>query len=371
MIVKKKISIWALTVALSTLGGILHAQSVSFSQFYASRMYLNPAFTGIEQGTSANVAYREQWGKVPGRLRTVFAAVDMGCGYDGLGVSFFSNSEGEGFLNTTEVSAYYGRTVPMKISGRRRRLSGGRANFNLHLGARVGWANKRVDWPRLIFSDQLHPVLGVVAAQSPGAVPILQSHSYFDHAFGIAVRFDVAGKFRKKEEQKIRGQFGFAVSNPFQPNESLQQLTTLLPRKYTVHGGLMVPVLGGSRSGTPLKLVPNFKFDFQGGINSLTYGMYATYDRFFLGAFYQNTYLTFDPANTNAVIFTAGVRIEDDASYYCDLAYSYDANPTGLSMRSAGVHEFTLRANFKDACLLKKIGTKRRAKNVLNCRRFF
>ncbi len=371
MFLKEKIKKWAWVVVCTALSGALQAQSASFSQFYASRMYLNPAFTGIEQGTSVNVAYREQWGRVPGRLRTVFAAVDMGCGYDGLGVSFFSNSEGEGFLNTTEVSAYYGRTIPMKLSGRRTRLSGSRANVNLHLGARVGWANKRVDWPRLLFSDQLHPVLGVVAAQSPGAVPIQQSHSYFDNAFGIAVRFDVGGKFRKKAEQKIRGQFGCSISSPFQPNESLQQLATFLPRKYTVHGGLMIPVLGGARSGTPLTLVPNFKFDFQGGINQLTYGMYATYDRFFMGAFYQNTYLTFDPANTNAVIFTAGVRLEDDATYYCDLAYSYDANPTGLSMRSAGVHEFTLRANFKNACLLKQVGAKRRVKNVLNCRRFF
>ena len=39
----------------------LSAQDPSFSQFYANRIYLNPAFAGIEGGISATAVARAQW----------------------------------------------------------------------------------------------------------------------------------------------------------------------------------------------------------------------------------------------------------------------------------------------------------------------
>ena len=37
------------------------AQDPFISQFFANRMYLNPAFTGIEDGLQANITARNQW----------------------------------------------------------------------------------------------------------------------------------------------------------------------------------------------------------------------------------------------------------------------------------------------------------------------
>ncbi|MCB0634515.1 MAG: type IX secretion system membrane protein PorP/SprF, partial [Lewinella sp.] len=39
----------------------LKAQDPSFSQFYANRVYLNPAFVGLESGITLSATSRMQW----------------------------------------------------------------------------------------------------------------------------------------------------------------------------------------------------------------------------------------------------------------------------------------------------------------------
>jgi type IX secretion system PorP/SprF family membrane protein len=335
---------------LVCLSANITAQSASFSQFLTTRMYLNPALTGLEPGVAGTVAYREQWTNVPGGLRTVFAGFDARCGqsFDGVGVTFLSNTEGEGFLKTTEINAQYARIIPLTGYSNKR----GKVLFDLHLGVRVGWGNKRIDWPRLVFSDQLHPVLGQILPQSPGAVPILQSKSYFNNGLGACVRFSTGVKRSKKV--KLTGQVGLAVSNLFRTNESLQQLGTLLPTKYTVHADVDIPVMPKIGRIKAMSLAPSIKFDFQGGINSLAYGMFATYDNLYVGAFYQNTYLTYDLNNTSAFIFMGGMKFQIGQNEW-KIGYSYDTNPSGLGLRSFGVHELTLRYSNASTCLFKKI----------------
>ena len=49
---------------------LLQAQDPSFSQFYANRIYLNPAFTGLESGLTVGAVSRMQWLTVDGGFRT-------------------------------------------------------------------------------------------------------------------------------------------------------------------------------------------------------------------------------------------------------------------------------------------------------------
>ena len=52
-------------------------QDPSFSQFYANRIYLNPAFTGIENGISFAGTSRNQWSKVDQGFKTYIASVEF------------------------------------------------------------------------------------------------------------------------------------------------------------------------------------------------------------------------------------------------------------------------------------------------------
>ncbi|MFT5382964.1 MAG: type IX secretion system PorP/SprF family membrane protein, partial [Saprospiraceae bacterium] len=88
---------------------LCQAQDPSFSQFYASRIYLNPAFTGIENGVSFSGTSRNQWGKVDRGFRTYIASVEIQEPFlrSGFGLSLYHDTEGLMQLNTNQVSLSY------------------------------------------------------------------------------------------------------------------------------------------------------------------------------------------------------------------------------------------------------------------------
>ena len=53
------------------------AQDPAFSQFYANKLYLNPAFAGSQEGLTLSTAYRNQWSYVPGGFNTYAVSADI------------------------------------------------------------------------------------------------------------------------------------------------------------------------------------------------------------------------------------------------------------------------------------------------------
>ena len=79
------------------------AQDPPVSQFFLNKLYLNPAYAGINRDANVWITNRSQWTYVPGQFRTTFATADVGCpdmnlGY---GIILYDNVEGEGFLRST------------------------------------------------------------------------------------------------------------------------------------------------------------------------------------------------------------------------------------------------------------------------------
>ena len=100
------------TTALFLLGlwGAVYAQDPSFSQFYANKLYLNPAFAGSQPGLSVSMAYRSQWSYVPGGFKTYNIGVDI---QEPLLSSTFGfialqDQEGAGALKTLHTGFIYG-----------------------------------------------------------------------------------------------------------------------------------------------------------------------------------------------------------------------------------------------------------------------
>ena len=59
----KSIALTLMLIAFRVMQG--SGQDPHFSQFYANRVYLNPAYTGIEAGWTMNINYRNQWFGLP------------------------------------------------------------------------------------------------------------------------------------------------------------------------------------------------------------------------------------------------------------------------------------------------------------------
>lgn len=326
---------------LTLIAGLLYfsasAQDPVFSQFYANKVYLNPAFAGSQQGLTLSTSYRNQWSYVPGGFTTYSIAADIQEPYlsSTFGFLAYKDTEGEGFLSTTSAGFVYGYIA---------RLS---KTFNIHMAVKTSYVQKAIDWSKLTFTDQLHPVLGVI--RPTNAVPILETKSYVDFDAGAVARFELPMKIRGFEGY---GNFGVAVHHLTQPDESIQEIETLLPRRFTIHGGLMLPVISFDYAEKRvIYFSPNAKFDYQGDIRVLSYGMYVISNPLYMGVFYaeKNGFLSFQ--NTNALIFTAGFegRLNDDTRY--TFGYSYDLNTTGLGTRSQGTHEIALMINFETASI--------------------
>lgn len=331
-----------LTYTLIFLSSIVLAQDAAFSQFYANKTYLNPGFVGSQSGLTMSTAYRTQWNYVPGGFTTYSFAADIQEPFlnSAFGLIATKDTEGEGALTTTSFGLIYGYIVRL---GRK---------SNIHFGMQTNFYQKSVDWTKFTFSDQLHPVLGVIYPTT--ATPILDTKSYADFDFGMVWRSE--GRFRRT---KTHNNIGFAVHHLTEPNESLQghfDPDAVLPRRYTFHAGTMFEIVKfNSAEKRVLYLSPNFKFDWQKDIKVTTWGVYAITSPLYAGLFFQNKTGLIDfnnpLQNTNSIIMTAGFegRINDDTKY--TFGYSYDLNTTGLGPRTNGVHEVTMMVNFEKASM--------------------
>ena len=356
-----------LLVALAITQGAI-GQDAAFSQFYANKLYLNPAFAGSQQGLTMSTAYRNQWSYVPGGFTTYSFSADVQEPFlnSAFGMMASQDTEGEGRLTTTSLGLIYGYIVRLNKKS------------NLHFALKTNFHQKSVDWSKFTFTDQLHPVLGVV--RPTNAIPILETTNYADFDFGMVLRAE-----GKMFGSKTHNNIGFAVHHLNEPNESIQQIgapDSKLPRRYTLHAGTMFEVVSfryGQRR--VIYLSPNFKFDYQGDIKIVTYGLYSISHPLYIGIFYQNKNGIIDFQNTNSLILTGGFegRLNDDVRY--TMGYSYDLNTTGLGPRSNGVHEMTLMLNFETASIFGapnngrsgkrwRGSNSRRGKKAMECYKF-
>lgn len=340
-----------------------NAQDPGFSQFYANKLYLNPAFAGSQEGLTLSAAYRNQWSYVPGGFTTYAVSADIQEPFINSSFGFLASKdvEGEGLLTTTNIGLIYGYIIKINKKA------------NIHAAIKGSFAQKTVDWSRFTFTDQLDPVLGIVRPTT--AAPIIDNKRYGDVDAGVVARFQTE-IFGRDAHNNI----GFAVHHVFRPDESIQEVESLLPRRFTFHAGTMIEVVSFNYSQKRVVyLSPNFKFDYQNNIKVVSYGMYAISQPMYIGLFYQNKNGLIDFNNTNALIFTAGFEgeLNDDTRFA--MGYSYDLSTTGLGVRTYGTHELTLMMNFGTASMFglpkrgkagRGIFKKRRGRSREGCYQF-
>jgi len=353
---------------------ICQAQDPSFSQFYASRIYLNPAFTGIENGISFAGTSRMQWVNVDQGFRTYLATVELQEPYlrSGFGLSLYHDTQGLMQLNTNGVSLSYAYHIPIE-------------KHNIHIGFQGHWVQKSLDWNKITFSDQLDPVFGDVNPTT--AIPLLDKISYTDFDFGILWRFEKDMRVGKLLARDTRTSIGISIHHlPYlfiknSGNESFQNLDTQTSPRLTLHAGSVIPLVFFNGRKNKVSISPNIKIDLQGDrfiaprqhLQVITYGLYLLYDGIYVGAFYQNKHPLPQFKDTNAFIFAVGAYLnnhkQDNRNFFIGL--SYDANTTGVGPRGGGVYEISFRWLLKGAGKVKGKSRRGRSKSILDCTNFF
>lgn len=299
------------------------AQDPQYSQFYANLVMLNPAFTGSSAGYRLALNYRAQWVGVPGYYKQMAATYDqpmyIGKTTQGIGLTFMSDVAGEGNLARRNILLNYAYELPL---GDER--DGG---HTLRFGLSGGIQQASVDFYKLRFPDQINPRDGFVnntlepfgsALQSPIRPDFNAGIAYFNKYAFLAATVDHIAEPQQR--------FYDNIALPENQNAKL-------PRKYTVTGGMRIP-LGDFRNPNTLSITPAFLVKMQGQFFQFDAGTYLNIDPMVFGIWYRHQ---------DAVIGLIGFRKEFGDGGTINFGYSYDYTISTLTQGvSSGSHELGL-----------------------------
>ncbi|MBL4668588.1 MAG: type IX secretion system membrane protein PorP/SprF [Flavobacteriales bacterium] len=282
----------------------LFAQDPEFTQFYANPLYLNPAFAGTAHCPRVSLNYRNQWPGISGSFVTTSASYDQHVDAlsGGVGLLVWNDQAGEGTLSTTNVSGIYSYQIPVT------------RRFSIKAGIQATWAQRKLDWSKLTFGDQIHDRRGFIFTTQE--VQRDEPANYVDFSAGVL-------GFSEKYF------VGFAVNHLTEPDESVIQGASPLPRKFTFHAGAVLPV---ESKGEPASLSPNVLVQFQQNFLQINYGMYFSKGPIIGGLWYRNS-----DSFIALIGFQTGIL---------KFGYSYDITVSKLTNTTAGSHEFSTGLNF-------------------------
>ena len=348
----------------------LYGQDPVFSQFYATRTYLNPAYAGFDPGGNFNLNYRDQWFGLPDgsggpfspSYRTFNANLEwqFPCFLQldelnlGMALNLFRDDAGDAPLSTSGLGLAFSYEYNLlQGNGKLKRL-------DVRIGAQLSYMRKTLDSDYLVYSYQLDPVVGLLG--DPSGMKF-QSDIYSNTNVGAMIR----GQWGKKSTATYFT-IGVTLSNVNEPNVSLQEAASdlRLPRRLTVHLGTThrIPIYIGTRN--PWYLSPQFRWDTQlgGKLNVQTLGLFALQRSFYLGTFLQYNFPN-DPVtntgiigpwrsrNTTSLILNVGFDLRSTWDNYrrgnrndkgIILGLSYDINFGGLELSDTyGVVELNLQ----------------------------
>lgn len=167
---------------LFTCTGV-YGQDHLYSQFFNSPVYLNPALNGQFEGDfRMNLIYRNQYTTSGNNSGYLTASIDYNIPRFGGGVGLLvsHSSEGNAFLNSNSAAAIYSYSV-------------GSDQYVLSFGLQAGVANRSINYGKLVFDDQIDPVLGVLPGVGSSADALqFNSKYYFDAGAGVNL---VVGNF--------------------------------------------------------------------------------------------------------------------------------------------------------------------------------
>jgi type IX secretion system PorP/SprF family membrane protein len=305
-------------ILLSSLPGF--AQDHLYSQFFNSPIYLNPALTGqFKADLRVNLIYRNQWSYVPGTFSYVSASIDYNVPRfgGGIGLLFTRSSEGTAYLDKTNISGVYSYSV-------------GSEDFVLSFGLQAGVTNRKIDYSKLIFGDQIDPSLGIISGSSAAGDMPFNNKFYFDSGVGTNL---AVGEFN----------IGAAMQHINQPNESFTGTPAKLPMRTNAHISYRWDLNPFEERDEDEKsyVIPSVVFYKQSNAESYSIGLQYKRRSINVGLWYRSGNNTGPSAMVVSLIFD--LFINRDGGEKLRFGISHDAQTSGLTYgNSAGSTEGSL-----------------------------
>lgn len=275
--------------------------------FYASPLTLNPALTGVNEGTyRVGGIYRNQWRSISTPFNTYSASFDMKILQEklkndifGVGALFVGDKSGDArlTLNSIIVSAAYHKGLDKQ-----------HRHF-LGLGVQFAYTQRSLKTNELSFPNQFDA--------STGSFDLLNMENFSKPNISF---FDMhAGLLHQSTFNDIVGMMtGFSIYHLVQPRESFLGQKVILANRFSVTEGLRIKALDR------FYVLPNFIFQYQNKAKEINFGSAFEYHIptkntelvTSIGAWYRVG---------DAAIITAGLEY-----YKVRLMFAYDINASLL-----------------------------------------
>ncbi len=323
----------AFLIASSMLCGIdAKAQDVHFTQFNATPMIVNPAFTGAFQGEyRVSAIYRDQWRSALGSaaFKTYALSFDMPVirdisidDYLAVGGQIYNDRAGDGNLNNFSALA----------SVAYHKFFGESGKAALTVGLQGGYASKNIDLSRLYFAGDFREGR-FYQGTDPNYTNLNNKVDNWLINAGLA--------FSHAPSEKFSYVIGAGANNLTQPMESMMKRAETrdvgLGIRYTAQVGAIIGV------GERMSLRPAFLFQTQSAAQEIIGGMELHYKlgddytvptapAIFLGGWYRHL---------DAAMITAGLEFNGFR-----IGAGYDFNTSGLRQSTNGYGGFELMVRY-------------------------
>jgi len=316
-----------LCVLMLVFDGAVTAQDPQFSQFYAAPLYLNPAMAGSTGQARAGINYRNQWPAIDANFTTMSAYFDYFIEDKNSAVGIILTRDREGLAGLRSLSVGLQYAYELKIN----------ENLGFRPGVQIALFNRDVNFDKLTFGDQFNPATGQFLDQ-PTAETFRTNFSktFFDVSFGGVL-------FTRK------AWLGVSAWHLTEPNQSIIDESSPLPRKYSFHGGFkffLKPGATGSGIYTrkaERSIAPAIQYRHQGKFDQMDIGLYFTAEPLVIGTWYRGVpFKNLDEfVNNESIVLLLGF-VQLGAKDAINIGYSFDYTISKLGPGSGGAHEFSL-----------------------------
>lgn len=285
------------------------AQDHIYSQFFNAPVYLNPALTGQFEGDiRMNLIYRNQWSGLSGDLSYISASADLNIPKfgGGVGLLFTRSSEGQAYLNKNNMAATYSYSV-------------GGDDIVASFGIQAGLTNRRIDWNKLVFSDQIDMRLGYIPGSTSSAqIPDVSSKFYFDAGGGINIVY---------RDFMIGG----ALHHINRPDESFTGTQAKLPMRLVANASYRLQISGGYNYNQDdgAYIIPSVVYYKQASSSSISGGFQFKYRGINTGLWYRTSGAGSPDALVVSLIFD--IFMNRDNGEKLRLGISHDATTSKIN----------------------------------------
>lgn len=311
--------IWV--IALLTNTTTTSAQQLIFSQNYSVPTIISPSFTGLIEKDRLALTYRDQWPAIPNTYVTYAMNYDHNFAKlkSGMGIQFLKDRAGSGDMSLTNVSFLYSYNIKVN------------KDWFVRPGLSFILSERNFNFAALTFGDEL------VTGTGQGSIEVkpYEKRQYIDFSSSVL-------GYSKQYWA------GLTIDHMMRPNQSFRGDTARVPMKFTLIGGVKIPVdFGGKR----LKDIQSVSFTMiyrnQQFYDQLDIGAYYTQEPFQAGIWFRGFPLTanMNTADVNvldAIILLVGYKIMD-----ISFGYSYDFTVSDLINHSGGAHEISIVYQFR------------------------